>query len=521
VLLALLLAGAVVLARHRLAQDPHLRHDRFTLPAFDAYAYMAMADHPAFFTVAPWGYRVLTPWLVHILPVANAARGFRYVTLCGLTLAGGLLFLFLRRLGHGPGAALAGVVAFGLSPPVGEAIRNRFLAEPLGIVLVLAFLLALEAGAGLAVLFLLAVLTALCKEGLLAVVTPLVFFALREREGTRRALVDFAVVSVPAIAVAVGLPAWWTPHLPPSLPRVEPWVAAKAALLAWRDWAAPVLLAGLTPLAVLGALRPQARPLLRRYAYLPAVTFAAALAAATYAGEGGPGHFFAADVPRLLLYALPVVIALALVALDRVWPHLRTPPAVPPLPKPWRAVAALVAVGAAVAPFLAVDRYRRVDLRGARDGPYVLGLCRESLRTAGRLERGQAVSFDAATQRFAWGDSDPGELDRMRWFLRGGWGGLAHYGTGEIVMHEAEATLLVPAFRSRDLDLEVVTEAPPGTRLSITVNGRPVGETEPGGGRTVVTIPTAVLFRGDNLATLSATDGQPGARLRRLGLAPR
>lgn len=511
----------MVLGRHRLAQDPHLRHDRFTLPAFDAYAYMAMADHPAFFTVAPWGYRVLTPWLVHILPAANAARGFRYVTLCGLTLGGGLLFLFLRHLGHGPGAALAGVLAFGLSPPMGEAVRNRFLAEPVGIVLVLCFLIALQVDAGLAVLCLLAVLAALCKEGLLLILLPLVFFAVREREGNGRALRAMAVVSAPAVAVAVGLPAWWTPHLSRSLPSLDPVRAIAAAAGAWREWAAPVLLAGLTPLALLGALRPQARPLLRRYGYLPAVTFAAALAAATYAGEGGPGHFFAADVPRLLLYALPILVALALVALDRVWPHLQTPRAVPPLPKAWPAIAAVLAVAAAVAPFLVVDRYRRVDLRGARDGPYVLAVCRETLRTAGRLERGQPISFDAATQRFAWGDSDPGDLGRMRWFLRGGWGGLAHYGAGEIVMHEAEATLLVPTFRSRDLDLEVVTEAPPGTRLRIAINGRPVGETEPGGGRTVVTVPAALLFRGDNLATLSATDGLPGARLRRFGLAPR
>jgi hypothetical protein len=511
----------VILARHRVAQDPHVRHDRFTLPAFDAYAYLAMAEHPSFFTVAPWGYRVLTPWLVHLLPVGNVARGFRYVTLGGLTLAGGLLFLFLRRLGHHPGAALAGVAAFALSPPVGEAIRNRFLAEPLGIVLVVLFLLALETGTGLAVYCLLALLAALCKEGLLAVLLPLVFFGLRDREGTRRALAAFAVVSVPAVAVAVGLPAWWTPHLSAAVPALAPLPMAAAAAVAWREWAAPLLLAGLTPLAALGALRPQARPLLRRYGYLVMVTFAAALAAATYTGEGGPGHFFSADVPRLLLYALPVLIALASIALDRVWPHLRTPRAAPPLPRVWRAAAALLAVATAVAPFLLVDRYRRVDLRGARDGPYVLGLCRESLRTAFRLERGQAVSFDAATQRFAWGDSDPGEMDRMRWFLREGWGGLAHYGTGDIVMHEATASLLIPILRPRDLDLELVTEAPASVRLALAVNGRALGETAAGGGRTVMRVPAAVLFRGDNALAVSSTDASPGACLSRLALTPR
>jgi len=518
--LALLVAGTVIFARHKLAEDPHVRYDRFALPAFDAYVYMAMADHPGFFTVSPWGYRILSPWLVHALPVPNVARGFRYVTLGGLTLAGGLLFLFLRRLGHGEWAALAGVLAFGLSPPVGEAIRNRFLAEPLSIALALAFLLALAAGAGVPVLCLLAVLAALSKE-LLLVLLPAVFFMLRDRQGTAPALRASAIVAAPPLAVALGLRWWWTPYLSAPLPRLDAWSAAWAVAGSWRDWAGALLLAGITPLAALGALRPQARPVLRRYGYLLAVTLALPLVAATYAGDGGPVHFFAADVPRLLIYALPVLIALGLFALDRVRPHLQTPPPDAVLPAGSGTTAALLATVTALFPFLVVDRYRRVDLQGARDGPYVLALCRESLRTAGRLERGQAVSFDAATQRFAWGDSDPGELDRMRWFLRGGWGGLAHYGTGEIVMHESEATLLIPCFRPRDLEMELVTEAPPGTRLKVSVNGHPVGETAPGGGRVVVKVPAALLFRGDNLATLSSPDGAPGARLRRLGLIRR
>jgi hypothetical protein len=497
-----------------------VRHDRFTLPAFDAYAYMAMADHPSFFTVAPWGYRVLTPWLVHALPVSNVARGFRYVTLGALTLAGGILFVFLWRLGHGPWAALIGVGAFALSPPVGLVIRNPFLADPLGIVLVLLFLLALEAAAGVAVLCLLAVLAALCKEGLLAILLPLVLLVHREREGMRRALRAAAIVSVPAIVVAAGLPAWWTPHLAGSLPRFAPWAAATAAARAWRDWWIPMLLGGLTAVAVLGALRQRARPILKRYGYVLAVTLAAPLAAATYTGEGGPGHFFAADVPRLLLYALPVLIALALVALDRIWPHMGPPPEPRPFPTAVRTAAALLAVAATVGPFLFGDRYRRLDLRGARDGPYVLAFARETLRTAGRLERSQAVFFTPETQRFAWGDSDPGDLGRMRWFLREGWGDRAHYGIGEIVMQRAQASLILPCLRPHDLDLELRTEPPDGASLRVALNGRPLAETSPGGGRLVVPVPASLLFRGDNVVTLTSSNGAGGARLRAFGLAP-
>ena len=69
--------------------------------------------------------------------------------------------------------------------------------------------------------------------------------------------------------------------------------------------------------------------------------------------------------------------------------------------------------------------------------------------------------------------------------------------------------------------MELVTEAPAGTRLAVAVNGHPLGETAPGGGRVVVRVPAALLFRGDNLATLSSPSGATGARLRRLGLTPR
>jgi hypothetical protein len=481
---------------------------------------MAMADHPAFFTVAPWGYRALTSWLVHALPVANEARGFRYVTLGSLTVAGGLLFLFLRRLGNGRWAALLGVAVFVLSPPVGQAVRNPFLAEPLGIALVLAFLLGLEARAGIAALCLLAVLAALCKEGLLAILLPVVFFVHLEREGPRRALLAAAIVCLPALVVAAGLPAWWTPHLAASLPRFAPWDMATAALDAWREWWLPMLLGGLTVVAALGTLRPRARPLLRRYGYLLGVTLVAPLAAATYTGEGGPGHFFAADVPRLLIYALPILIALALVALDRVWPHMEVAPETRPFPGPLRTAAAVLAGLAVVSSFLFVDRYRRLDLRGARDGPYVLGFVRETLRTAGRLDRGQAVFFAPETQRFAWGDSDPGDLSRMRWFLRNGWGDLAHYGTGDIVMQQGQAALILPCLRPRDVDLELLTESPEGATLAVAVNGRTIGQTSPGAGRLAVPVPAALLFRGDNVVTLTSSTGAGGARLRGFGVAP-
>ncbi|HEY6547888.1 MAG TPA: hypothetical protein VI589_08270, partial [Vicinamibacteria bacterium] len=96
-LAAVALTVACVLGRDA-ANAPRLRKvDRHHLFGFDAYVYVAMAEDPAFFTVAPWGYRVLSPLLVHAWSSDDVVGGFRRLSLIGLGLSGPLLFLFLRR----------------------------------------------------------------------------------------------------------------------------------------------------------------------------------------------------------------------------------------------------------------------------------------------------------------------------------------------------------------------------------------------------------------------------------------
>ena len=73
-LLALLLSAVLVAYQQRRTRVGYTRVD---LPTFDAFVYMTMADEPAFFTAAPWGYRVLGPRLVHLLPPRARLRGFR------------------------------------------------------------------------------------------------------------------------------------------------------------------------------------------------------------------------------------------------------------------------------------------------------------------------------------------------------------------------------------------------------------------------------------------------------------
>jgi hypothetical protein len=148
----------------------------------------------------------------------------------------------------------------------------------------------------------------------------------------------------------------------------------------------------------------------------------------------------------------------------------------------------------------------------------VLVVCREALRTARRLARGEEVALDPSERRYAWGDSHPSEMDRMRWFLREGWGERAHYGTGEVTMHAERASVLLPVLTPADLSAALHVQAPRALVVDASINGRPLHSWAVGADSApeTVAIPAAVLFRGDNLLTLSARDHAPGARLRRI-----
>jgi len=253
-------------------------YDRFHLPAFDGHVYVAMAERPGFFTVAPWGYRVLHPWLIRAatLPFRDLVPAFFWSTVLGLSAGGVLLFLYLRRLGHGELASVLGVTLYGVSGPVGEVVRYQFLAEPLTFVLELAFLLALESAVALPLLAAIAVLGALSKEFFLLLL-PLVYFVRRGNVGDGKALRDAVLVALPAILVSGALRGYWTPHIHPPLPALAPETLA-IAVARFREsfpaWRGAALLMGLTPLAVLGGFRRSGRRLASRGAYLFFATLA-------------------------------------------------------------------------------------------------------------------------------------------------------------------------------------------------------------------------------------------------------
>jgi hypothetical protein len=219
------------------------------------------------------------------------------------------------------------------------------------------------------------------------------------------------------------------------------------------------------------------------------------------------------DVSRLLLYALPLTLPLALLALDRLRRGASLAARAPDAPDEGRGTApgrvakwAAAAVGAAFLafPFTVLDRYRRVDLRGSRDGPLILAVSRDSPRFAARLERGRAVFYEPVQRRFDRDRSDMRDLERMRWFLRDGWGPMPQYGMGVVRMHAREASLLLPCFSPQDLDVVIALRVKSPQLLAVSVNGRSIGELspDPSTERSALRIPAPALFRGDNVVTL-------------------
>jgi hypothetical protein len=491
------------------------RFGRFQLPAFDAYAYVAMAEEPRFFTVAPWGYRVLAPLTVHALGLRNVVRGYVVETVAAFGVAGALLFLFLRAVGHPTARALAAVVVFGLSLPVAECVASVSAAatEPLAVGLEIAFLLGVQTGASVPALCLLLTLLAASKE-IWVLLLPLVYVA--ARGSSRRRALATLTAGVPPLVIALTLRWWWAPQVVVPHPDLGPdqLAAACAAFrAAWPKTWPGLVLYGVTPLALAGLLHPGGRNFARRYGLLALALTALALGAWIYVPARFVLPFYGANTTRLMVYVLPPLLALDLFALDLVAPAWT-----PGLPSPARgrlAVAAAIGVAAVTLfPFAFFDRYRRVPLHARRDGPVVLAVCRESLHTARHLEAGHAVTFDLETSA-APEERDPRFMTVVRWFLRDGWGKGAARSMGPVTTAAANSSILLPCLRPRAVEVKLTIDLPEGERMDVLVNGTPVGRWREG---SAIVVPAALLFRGDNLLTLQ---GRPGAaRLRALTYAP-
>lgn len=482
------------------------KYDRFVLPAFDGHVYAAMAEDPRVFTLAPWGYRILEPWIVHLLPAPSAAVGFFWLNLGLLAAAVGALGAWLRRLGFSDTAAALASAAFAFSPPVRLLIEYQVLVDPL-VLLLLAVILHETPEPDLLTLMALFAAVALSKEAGLTflIVVPL---ALIPRVGILRGVIETGVVSAPAVWLSVLLRLTWGNPTPPpgfsilglTLGRI---IDSSVAL------ASAAALSGLLFPALVGLFRERSIALRIQGFALWLSTFGLLLV--------NPYHYSVNDLPRLSVYAWPALLPLALAGLGF---RRSEPPRLGPPTARFRTLASSGLLLLTLAAVGATDPYVRAPFLESPNPVALLGRIRESRKAAELLEGGLPFTFDAERGRFARPVTETFNLTegrRQRWFLHRGFGRHAAFGTGAPEF-QGEAEWILPLLTPRPARLSMRIEGPEGARVRVQVNGRSVGSFPAGAEPGELLLPRGALVRGDNLVTLR---GPAGARLRLVHLEAR
>ncbi|HXV61615.1 MAG TPA: hypothetical protein VEK15_13035 [Vicinamibacteria bacterium] len=274
-------------------------------PGLDAHVYLAMADSPLTFTRAPYAYRLGVPLVVHWLPFPHEAS-FLALTLGGLLLTMVLGYTFFRVIGFDHVIGLLGVTFLGTAPEVSVFLRNHFLVDPLALTSIALLLLAIEREIDDGPMALLLLVSTLVKESAFFVVPVLYLRLSGAKVLDLRAAWRTMVVSMPAIVAVLILRLFWAPdgvlfpYLTPWSVDREPWFGSMESYRAlWRG-----LFSYLALLAIANAFDTNWRRFARRYSPY-ALLVAAQL-------------FVPMNEERLLYFAFPVVVPLALVELERL-----------------------------------------------------------------------------------------------------------------------------------------------------------------------------------------------------------
>ncbi|MEO8359169.1 MAG: hypothetical protein ABI672_03985 [Vicinamibacteria bacterium] len=467
------------------------KYDRFVLPAFDGHAYDSMTEAPRIFTLPPWGYRILEPWIVSLIPASSSAVAFFWLNV--LLLSGAIFVVgwWLRRLGFSSAAAALASFLFAISPPFRVVMNYQILVDPLALLLMVAIFCELV-DPDVVVLAALFALSALTKEtGLLALV--LVPLALIPREGWVRGALNSAVVAAPALALALLLRlTWGHAVLPPDAFSFFD-VTIGRVLQSGGALAVSAMLSGLMIPAVIGAFREKSWALAIQAGLMWSFTFGLIVS--------NPYHYSVSDLPRLSLFAWPALLPLALrgVGFVRAEPPVRV---VLSHRRPtYAAIAALIVCLALVA---ATDPYERAPFPITPEPIAMTGRIRESVKTARLLEDGGLFSFDTRSGRFATPPKERFNLTegrRQRWFLYRGFGADAAFAPGTPEFH-SQAELLLPVFTPRPGRMTLEIDGPKGAEVVVLISGHPVGSVSTQAGPSVLEIPRRALIRGDNLVRL-------------------
>lgn len=483
---SLALAPAVVVLVLGLGVGP--RYDRFVLPAFDGHVYAAMAEQPRFFTVAPWGYRILEPWLVFLIPAPSAAVGFFWLNL--ILLAGAIFTtgFWLRRLGFSDAAASLASFAFAVSPPVVLLLKYQVLVDPLAVLFLVLIYAELERR-DLPSLMALFAVAALTKEtGLMALALLPLHLATRGR--ILRGLMDSVVVAAPALALSILIRvSWGSPVPPPSSFSILDLTIGRILTSGW-TLAGTVLLSGLSVVAAIGLWREPSIRLRIQGALMWIFAFGLIVA--------NPYHYSVEDLPRLSVFAWPALLPLALSGAG----FKRSPaPEARPGRDGLRTAAAVLALLACLGLVAATDPYERAPFPRTPDAVALVGRLRESAKTARALDQGEVFEFDPLAPRYAEPITERFNLTegrRQRWFLYKGFGVGAAFASG-IPEFRGEAHLLLPLLEPRTLTMRLDLQIQAGVTAAVSVGGRQIASVTSGTPSHTFEVPAGVLIRGDNI----------------------
>jgi hypothetical protein len=172
-------------------------------PRGDDLIYERMAEDPLAPHTFPFGYRLLVPALVHVLPFGHTLS-FSLISWLASGAAGAVVVLLLTRLGSAPGVAAALGLLLAVSPPLlVVAVRQGRSTDAVTIlVMLVATLLMVERRRGWLAATLVA--GALTRESAMFLI-PLAYALWARRPVDLRALGQVAAVALPAVAVYVAL----------------------------------------------------------------------------------------------------------------------------------------------------------------------------------------------------------------------------------------------------------------------------------------------------------------------------
>jgi hypothetical protein len=239
-----------------------------------------------------WRYRVLVPWLVHVLPL-TVNLAYALLAFLSVAAAGPLLSLLLRDLGYGTAARHAGVALYLASFAPLYNSYNYALPDPAAMAVLLLAARALARGRDRELALWLAI-GCVTKEVVLFLV-PVRWLLRRGEEGNARGLLRTAIVAAPAGLLFLALRL-----LPGEAANYAGFVTGEAFLFPWKHQPDNVArlyspFAAGWALVALAAMRPT------RWAAAGAAFALVAVAS-----------LLVTDAGRMLVYLLPFAVPMML-----------------------------------------------------------------------------------------------------------------------------------------------------------------------------------------------------------------